>query len=182
VSNALAPPFPILETSRLRLIPLSRERLKEMHEYSLDSKLYSNLEFGPPKVFQETETYFEKLTSRISAGNSWYWFIEYRDSARIIGTFGVHSIDRRKGSAEVGYGFHSDFWGQGLFKEVLDVVLKFLFENGYQRVSATTPEQNIPSIRGLSSMGFVKEGVLRSYYLSANGERWNAVILAKLKS
>ena len=174
--------FPELYGKRIRLDELSLSGLVDMYEYSKNPLLYKYFEFEPQKNIEETKEYLIKLMKRSKAENGHYWFIRLIKNDKIIGTFGVHDIDQRKKSAEVSYGISPDYWGKGYFKEALRVVLDHLFsECGFYRVNATTRSDNIPSIKGLESVGFQKEGVLRDYYLSNNGKRYDAALLAILR-
>ena len=174
--------FPELYGKRIRLSELSLSGLQDMYEYSKNRLLYKYFEFEPQKNRKETKEYLIKLLKRSEAENAHYWFIRLIGDNKIIGTFGVHDIDQRKKSAEVSYGMSPDYWGKGFFKETLRIVLDYLFfECNFYRVNATTRSDNLPSVKGLESVWFQKEGVLRDYYLSYNGERHDAAILAILR-
>jgi len=174
--------FSELTGKRIKLINLNKSGLEDMYEYSKNPLLYRYFEFLPQKTIDETRTYLEKLMRRNSADNAHYWFISLRETGKIIGSFGVHDIDWRKKDAEVSYGISPDYWSKGYFKEALRTVLKYLFkEHGFHRVIATTRFDNMPSIKGLGSVGFQEEGRLREYYFSHDGKRYDAVVLGILQ-
>ena len=174
--------FPELYGKRVRLDELSLSGLADMYEYSKNPLLYKYFEFEPQKSVEETKAYLIELLKRSEADNAHYWFIHLIESGKIIGTFGVHDIDQRKKSAEVSYGISPDYWGMGYFTETLKIVLDYLFfKCDFYRINATTRSDNIPSIKGLENAGFQKEGILRGYYLSYNGKRHDAAILAILQ-
>ena len=153
-----------------------------MHEYSTNPEFYKFFEYEPFKTIEETNEYLEKLIKRSSLETGHYWFIRLKRLNKVIGTFGLADIDYRKGSTEIGYGLSPDYWGQGLFKEVLITVLEYLFVDlQFHRVWAKTQSNNIPSIKALERCGFMIEGTMRKYYLSANGERYDAILLSILK-
>ena len=92
------------------------------------------------------------------------------------------NIDNNRNSAEIGYGLSPDYWGQGYFGESLSIVLNYLFINlEFYRISAKTRFDNIPSFKALEKVGFKKEGVMRNFYLSANGKRYDAVLFSILR-
>lgn len=174
--------FPELCGKRIKLCELSLSGLTDMYEYSKNPLLYKYLEFEPQKSIEETEVYLRKLLTRSEAENAHYWFIRLIESNEIIGTFGVHDIDQRKKNAEISYGISPDYWGKGYFTETLEVVLDYIFiDCGFYRVNATTRSDNIASTKGLERVGFQREGILRGYYLSHNGKRYDAAILAILQ-
>ena len=175
--------FPHLSGPRIKLIDLSESCLEDMFEYSKNPLLYRYLEFEPQKTMDETKTYLHKLMQRSAVPSGHYWFIRLIKTGKVIGSFGVHDIDWRKKNAEISYGLSPDHWGQGYFQETIQVALKYLFkERGFHRICATTRADNFPSIRSLEKAGLRNEGTLRDYYLSHNGNRHDAVVLAILKS
>ena len=173
---------PELSSSRLLLTPLDETGLGDFFEYSQLEVFYRYLEFPPQKEMEESAAYLKKLMSRSNADNAQYWFIRERKTLKVIGTFGVHDIDFRKGDAEISYGISPKYWGKGYFVEVVRLVLDFLFsELEFHRVTATTRWDNKPSIMGLKKLGFCVEGCLREYYLSYDGQRHDAAILSLLR-
>jgi RimJ/RimL family protein N-acetyltransferase len=173
--------FPALSGERLELVALSDEGLPDMFAYSQDPRFYRFLEFEPHQTIDDTRQYLDRLRERSAGGNAYYWFVRRKADAKMIGTFGVHSIDWRKRSGEIGYGIAASEWGHGYFAEALQIGLRHLFATlEFHRVSATTPVENAASVRALLRAGFVQEGVLRDYYLSAAGRRYDAAVLALL--
>lgn len=166
---------------RTVLSALAADGLSDMYEYSRDPRFYEYLEFRPHMSIDETAAYLEELRRRGADGTAYYWFIRLKSSMKVIGTFGVHSIDWRRRAAEIGYGLAPDFWGAGYFAEVLSIVLPYLFGDvGLHRIAATTIADNTASVKALERAGFVREGRLRDYYLYADGRRADAVVLGAL--
>lgn len=174
--------FRDLHGKRIRLSKIDESGLDDMHEYSKNPLLYRHFEYEPQKSIEETKEYLRKLIKRSESENGHYWFIKLNETGKVIGSFGVIDIDWRRKNAEIGYGLSPDYWGKGYFSEALNLVLDFLFnEQDFYRISAKTQHDNAPSIRSLENAGFKKEGVMRDFYLSYNGKRHDAVILAILK-
>ncbi len=175
--------FPELQGQRIRLIQLDESHLEGMFEYSRDPRFYRYFEFKPQVNMEETRAYLQRLIERSSINTAHYWFIYLTGSNKVIGSIGVHDIDWRKKSGEISYGLSPAYWGQGLFGETLQLILKYLFDEcDFHRVCATTREDNAPSIKALEKIGFKKEGILRDYYLAHDGQRYHAAILAVLRN
>ena len=162
--------FKELNSKRLKFIPLDKNGLDDMYEYSKKPEMYKYLEFGPHETKKETEAYLQKLLDRCKSKNNYYWFICLRDTKKIIGTFGIINIDWRKLDAEFGYGISPDYWNKGYFKEALRCMLDYLFiEKKFHRVFVKTQADNYPSIHGLKNVGFKEEGTMREYYSTFAG-------------
>jgi len=163
-------------------VRINENGLADMHEYSTKHEFYEYLEFEPFKSIQETSDYLAKLIERSDSENGHYWFINNKLGEKIIGTFGLLNIDTRKSITEIGYGISPDYWGKGYFKEALTMVLSFLFEElKFYKVWAKTQSNNISSIKALEKSGFTNEGIIRDFYLSNKGERYDAAFLSILK-
>ena len=174
--------FQDLDGKRIKLIKLDESGLEDMWEYSKNPLLYRFFEFLPQQTIEETKEYLDKLMKRGAAGNAHYWFVSLRENGKIIGSFGVHDIDWRKKDAEISYSISPDYWGQRYFEESLRTVLWYLFqEQRFHRVHATTRFDNMPSIKGLESVGFQIEGRLREFYYSHDSKRYDAVVLGILR-
>ena len=182
MTSQMSMEFPDLSGKRIDLVKINGKGLYDMHEYSTKPEFYEYLEFDPFKTIEETRTYLDKLITRSNSETGHYWFIKLRNENKIIGTFGLLDIDWRKGVTEIGYGLSPAFWGQGYFKEALQMVSKYLFEKlNFHRVWAKTQSDNLHSIRALENNGFIREGLLRDYYLSSSGRRHHAVVLSILR-
>lgn len=156
--------------------------LKDMHAYSIRPEFYRYLEYPPHKKISETKRYLQNLIRISAQPTGHYWFIRLKSTGQIIGTFGMVNVDQRRQSAEIGYGIAPEFWGQGYFQEALSAVLGLLFrKKKFYRVAAKTRADNKPSISGLTKAGFKREGVLRGFYRSANGRRYDALLLGLLR-
>jgi len=165
------------------LVEINMEGLMDMYEYSKNPSFYKHMEYKPHQSLEETRQYLKKLISRSSSDSGHYWFIFLKAEKKIIGTFGLLNIDRRKGSAEIGVGVSPDYWGHGYFFEALLMVLKHLFlQLDFHRVFAITQADNLKAIKVYEYFGFRKEGIMRDYYLSfKNRRRYDAEILAILR-
>lgn len=174
--------LPELSGPRVRLTAIDGSGADDMFEYSRDARFYRHLEYPPHKTREDAAAYLAVLQARSARDDAYYWFIRLKSTERVIGTIGLHHIDWRKQSGEVGYGISPAYWGRGYFAETLRMVLAHAFgELGFHRVAATTPRENDASVRALVKEGFVHEGVLRDYYLSYDGRRYDAAVLSLLQ-
>ncbi len=74
------------------------------------------------------------------------------------------------------------FWGQGYGREVLRLVLRFSFnELNLRRLTITVFDYNARAIRLYERLGFVREGVFRSF-LVRDGEAHDMLLYGLLRS
>lgn len=109
------------------------------------------------------------------------WRVYLRETGRFIGTVELHSIDWDIPRAEVGYWQRTSAAGHGLMTEAVDKITTLaLTEWGFKRLQALCDARNTRAICLAERVGFVREGVLRSYEHDAAGELCDILVLAKL--
>lgn len=97
------------------------------------------------------------------------WAVTWRGESRAVGF--VSAGMRRPGVSEIGYLFARDTWGQGIAYEAVGALLTRLFGEGQRRVFADIDPDNMPSIRLVERLGFVREGRLRAEWETHIGVR-----------
>ena len=93
------------------LQPVSLAGLDDFHEYSMHKEFYNYFEFPEFKNISESEEYLQKIINRSESSKQQFWFIQEIQSKKVIGSFGVHSLDEYRGSVEIGYGLSPLYWG-----------------------------------------------------------------------
>jgi len=157
--------YPILETTRLLLRPLTGEQWKqillewpaaEAQEFlGVDPATY---EKDRRKAMGGFETFSKKLL---------LFHLIDRSSDEVIGWCGYHTWYIEHGRAELGYVMSSEAHRErGLMAEALGAVLAFGFTQlKLHRVEAMTATYNTASNRLLEKYRFTFEGLLREHYL-----------------
>ena len=88
---------------------------------------------------------------------------------KIIGTVCLYDISGSNSRAEIGYKFSSEYHHKGYATEAVEKLIDIAFsELNLHRLCAHVQEENLPSIRLLTGLGFEKEGVCRDF-LCLNG-------------
>ncbi|KAL3359531.1 hypothetical protein AABB24_016202 [Solanum stoloniferum] len=96
------------------------------------------------------------------------WYREICLNDKPIGSISVssfHGSDRCRG--EIGYEISSKYWGKGIATKAVKMVASTIFVDWphLARLEGIVAVDNIGSQRVLEKAGFIKEGVLRKYYL-----------------
>lgn len=84
-----------------------------------------------------------------------------RFEGRIVGVVGVHRVDLRNRSGEIGYWLARSAQGRDLMTRAVDAVAARAFAFGLHRLEIRLWPGNAASRRVAERLGFVKEGVLR---------------------
>jgi ribosomal-protein-alanine N-acetyltransferase len=154
---------------KLYLLPLSHDGLNEMHEYSMNEKLYEYLYYKPFTKISETKAYLSKLLdaqgSLVEGRTSMGWFIRRLDDNKLLGTARLVNINYEKQSVEWGWGFDPNHWGDGYIFELMGILKSYIFENlKLNRLYGISSVDNKRSISALLGSGMQEEGVLRQHY------------------
>jgi [ribosomal protein S5]-alanine N-acetyltransferase len=115
------------------------------------------------------------------AGTLLQWGVETSDTG-LAGTCTLSQFDARNRRAELGFALGCGYWGRGIMKAALPAVIDFAFgQLGLHRIFADTDPRNIPALRTLERLGFVREGQLRHHYW-VRGEPQDAIVFGLLRS
>ena len=164
----------------------SMDGLEQMHQYSIDERLYEFFEFDPFKEIGETRTYIEKILHRMSnqsgEKSAMYWFVRRKSDDRLVGSAGLVNLNYARQSIEWGYGTDPAFWGCGYVLQIQEALKKFTFEVlDLNRLHGITMVENERTIQSVLASGMKHEGVLRDFYCK-NGiyyDGWQYGMIAK---
>lgn len=155
--------FPNLETTRLRLREITPDDSPTL--FAIHSDVNAMRWFGTDPMNEPAEA--DKLVETFA---SWRqmpnpgtrWGIALKSDGMLIGTCGLFKWNRGWKSCAIGYELHRPLWGQGIMREALRASLGWGFESmKLNRVEAQVHPENLPSLKLLAALGFVREGVLR---------------------
>jgi [ribosomal protein S5]-alanine N-acetyltransferase len=166
--------------------PLSMSGLEEMHEYSIDERLYEFFEFKPFETINDTKNYINKLLNKRMSyegdqKQGMYWFVRRKIDNKLIGTANFVNINYSRKSLEWGYGIDPKLWGKGYILKIQECLKKYVFETlNYNRLHGVTMITNERTISSILSCGMKKEGILRDYYFK-NGNYIDGWMYSMLK-
>jgi RimJ/RimL family protein N-acetyltransferase len=156
------------ETAELR--PTEPEDAEFLAESVNDPRVRAGLSMSDPKSVAEEEEWIESIHEDDGL------HLVIADDGEPVGTVGLHHVNDRFGTAEVGYWVAADFHGQGYATAATRLVLRYAFrERGLHRVSARAFATNDGSRRVLEKAGFREEGRLREDAF-VEGERVDTIM------
>lgn len=160
----------ILETERLRLLPLASEDAQKLFPIMSDAEVMAHWdvpEIDDPELLQ---VIVDGQVTAAKAGRAHHWTIRDLTSDRLIGACDLSDIDRWHKRGEVGFVLGRGAWGQGYAGEAVAAVVAHAVTLGLRRLTARTHLGNRRSDAVLEKLGFHEEGLLRGHILR-DGER-----------
>lgn len=182
VKDKLAPPrpardMPRLDTGRLVLRPLQLDDAAALYPALSDPDNMRYWSSGPLKDVAAVRDY---ICWNVAGEGVQTWAFALREAPDTALGW-VALIDRREGTAEIGYIARPDCQGRGLAGEAVGAVVDHAFAGrGLRRVYADIDPDNTASIRLVERLGFRQEGRLRDAWETHIGIR-DALIYGKTR-
>jgi RimJ/RimL family protein N-acetyltransferase len=158
----------MLETSRLKLVPLTHQQLLL---FKNDQKaLAQNLGINhlepqndPMVVGDIAEAIQFWISHTLKYPNDFQWFTNWiiilKEEQVIIGGVGFAGLPDEQGRSIIGYGLDIRYHNRGFASEALQMIIKWGFRNdNLKRIIADTGLPNTPSHRVLIKNGFLESG------------------------
>lgn len=160
-------PTPTLKSERFILRQLNRSDATTLFPAFSDPELMRWWSRGPFGSEQELADWLVPV-SGWDEGRS--WSVAESNSGPAIAR--LAAMNRGPGLVEIGYLVTRPHLRRGVAKETLTRLIEHLFEaEQHHRVYADTDPDNGPSIRLLTSLGFLQEGRLRQQWTTHIGRR-----------
>src|SRR4051794_28628334 len=126
-SGAPAPPIPQVRGTRVYLRAAERSDVPTFTRWFNDDRVSRFLAMDTPFSLTSEEGWFERLQS-VQGKTLYHFVICLRDSGEAIGTIGLHDVDMKHGTAEVGIAIGDpSYWNSGLGTDAMRAVLDFGF-------------------------------------------------------
>jgi [ribosomal protein S5]-alanine N-acetyltransferase len=131
--------------------------------------------WGPYERLDQPEAYIAGLAAKREAGEL-LDFLVVHEQAGPIGVTGLSELAARDRRATVGSWFGRDWWGSGANRESKAIIAALAFRHlGLDRLTAWANTRNGRSQVALERVGFLREGVLRSWHRHGD-ERHDVVV------
>lgn len=150
----------VITTSRLELIPLTKEQLRnylEREEYFNREVGMASREILTPNLRKAIQMKLLKLDMATLQDFAWitYWMIKVPPEGFGAGLIGYKSLPDQNGEVEIGYGIDPAYQNQGYTTEAVRGIVRWAF--GYLRcdriIAPDTPRSNLASNRVLQKAG-----------------------------
>lgn len=154
--------MPVLDYPQTILRPLRQNDIEPWFDYLTQQAVYQHTSWNVQSP-AELEHYAWQ-TERFTDSSALRFAIADRDTDRLLGTAGFHTVTPVNASAELAYDLSPAAWGRGLATAACASLLRWGHRHvGLVRIQATVLPANQRSIQVLERNGFEREGLLRSY-------------------
>ena len=143
---------------RVLIRDLSFKDLDDYYEYSKDPNVGPSAGWKP---VPDRETASRLLSGHIISKE--VFAISLRSDKKLIGTISIYhqGIRKYKYVRQLGFSLRSDFWGQGIMTEAVNLVIKYLFEyTDCEVIEVGHHSDNYGSKRVIEKCGFNYDGRL----------------------
>lgn len=155
--------FPKLETERFVLRELRSDDAKEYYSYFTDHEVTKYWGYQGPKNIETASKTFTRFQNAFTRKEMITWGIAAKEDDQIIGTCILNDFVRGS-MVSLSYNLSRDYWGKGIMTEVLKTIIPFAFnELDMNRIQAKVMPENHSSVKLLSKLEFVQEGLLRDF-------------------
>lgn len=152
-------PFPVLQTERLTLRPMTLADDNDLFSMRRDPRMHLFTDTKADECIADTRQYIEKMIQGVKENKWVIWAIEARESGRVIGSISIWNLNAEKNTAELGYGLNPEFQGEGYMQEALQCVVDYGVNKMQLAVlEAYTEAENAASSKLLLKCGFEKTG------------------------
>lgn len=164
--------MPILVTDKFILRPIQIEDARDMFEYASDQNVVKYLWWEAHTSLGQTQESIENhFLSRPQRGIPEAYAIIYKVNQKMIGTIDVHTVHFND-IGVIGYALNKDYWGQGIVKEALEMLILTCFHHcGFYRLEINHCADNVGSQKVIERAGFIKEGQFRRRKIERDGHR-----------
>jgi RimJ/RimL family protein N-acetyltransferase len=159
----------ILETSRLRLVPITDAHLDGLHAMNSDPEVMRYLG-GQPETREDTLAMIGRVKARLAEwGFSWFSLFD-KASGELIGAAGVQYLGVDPANPhEIGWRLRKDRWGQGLASEAAQRLATFAFDDlGAPLLCSVCHPENKASARVMERLGLRYTGTATWYGMTTS--------------
>ena len=157
--------FPQLQSERLLLQDLREADPNEIFELRSDLKINRYIDRQLAQSIDDALKHIEVIKNGFAASEALSWLIVEKSTMKVAGQIGLWRFVPEHNRAEIGYVLKPKYWGKGLMKEAIDVIVRFGFSKlEVHSIEANVNPANTQSIKVLEKCKFKQEAYFRENY------------------
>jgi len=155
-----------LTTPRLRLRKIALADAEQLVLLRSDERVNRYLDRPAATSYPQAV----QFVNNILAGHAYYWVINFKDEAKLIGIICLRNPDYKNSVVEIGYELLPEFQGKGIMTEALSAVIAYNSDHlQFRTIIGTTHRENISSIKLLENSGFKRDSMYEKQFYAEGG-------------
>lgn len=153
----------VIDTDRCRLRPINKGDARDILQlYSNPNVIRFTEHYQPMQTLDEAEWSIHFYRKGYAERWMYRWGITIKDVDVVIGTAGLHRVNREHHHSAIGYEIDEPYWNRGFTTEVVNSLVRYGFETfDLHRIEAELIPENLASARVLQKNGFRYEATRR---------------------
>ncbi len=169
LKNFMVSETPILETNRLKLVPLGLKHLSVSYVNWLnDSEVNKYLESGGDYSIEKLSEFLQQVEN----SNILFWAIHIKKCNKHIGNIKINPINAKHKFAEYGIMMGDKLeWSKGYAKEATSLVLSYCFSDvmDLRKINLGVYSENTGAVELYKKLGFIEEGRYKKHVITQAG-------------
>jgi len=163
------PKNPYLKGDKINLRRIRRSDAESIYRHVIDREIARYTFIPHPYLIEDAYAFIRLSHRQIRRKTNFPLGMEQKETGQIIGMISLDHVSHEHKNAELGYWLGKQFWGQGIAKEAIKLILSFGFkELKLKRIYARVMHPNIASAKLLEKSGFTYEGTMRKMLYRRN--------------
>lgn len=151
-----------IEGKKINLRKLKKLDTLSIYQNAKDFEIARYTTLPHPYRLKNAEDFIKITHQKMRKKKSFEIGIELKETKEIIGMMGLMNIDYDNKNAEIGYWLGKKYWGKGIMREAIKLILNFGFKKlKLVRIYARVMHPNISSVKLLEKLSFKYEGRMR---------------------
>lgn len=170
-----------IESERLHLRPFNDDDLNDVFKGLSHPEVikYYGISYDTLESAKEQMKWFRNLEKNKTGI---WWAICSKEDNSFLGAGGLNDMSKEHKKAEIGFWLLPDYWGKGIMKEGISLILNYSFKTlNLHRIEGIVEHNNTNCKKGLEKLNFVYEGTMRDCEVK-NGEFISLDIYSKIKT
>jgi ribosomal-protein-alanine N-acetyltransferase len=144
-----------LTTERLTLRQLATSDEREIFNLRTDVEVNKYLDRPISNTIYDARRFIDKVSGSIERNESLYWAITLTGKNRLVGTVCLFGFSGENSKCEIGFELLPDFQGQGIMKEAVGKVIRYVFNViRVKEIGAFVHKDNQRSVKLLEEHSF----------------------------
>lgn len=150
----------ILESPRLRLVPLADEHLSGLHAINGDAAVMTYIGDGAPLSLRQSQLMIDTVRRHWALHGMSWWALLNKEDGEMVGAAALQPLEAQTGAPpEIGWRLRRSCWGRGYATEAATAIVEHARLMGQRRLVAIAHPANLASMAVMHRLGMLYLGL-----------------------